>query len=74
MTPGEVENLSALGEATEGALMDPSAAGGLFVRLLVRAVSELKCEEDVERMVLDISSSQRFKQIVRSRRGDPSQP
>ena len=46
-------DLRGIDEALEASLPDPSAAGGLYIRLLVRTVGVLELEEDVERMVLD---------------------
>jgi hypothetical protein len=46
-------DLRDLDEALESSLPDPSTAGSLYIRLLVRTVGVLECEEDVERMVLE---------------------
>jgi hypothetical protein len=45
-------DLSEVDEALEMSLSDPKAAGTVFIRLLVRAVGVLGCEDDVERMLL----------------------
>eukprot|EP00981_Chlorochromonas_danica_P006781 scaffold1490_cov162-Ochromonas_danica.AAC.27 len=46
-------DLREVDESAEAVLLDPSSAGPLFIRLLVKTVHLLHCEEDVERMVLD---------------------
>lgn len=42
-----------LDESLESSLVDPSSSGTLFIRLLVKTVGVLKCEEDIERMILE---------------------
>lgn len=46
-------DLREVDESAEAVLLDPSSAGPLFIRLLVKTVHLLHVEEDVERMVLD---------------------
>lgn len=46
-------DLRDLDESLESSLADPSTAGSLYIRLLVKTIGVLECEEDVERMVLD---------------------
>lgn len=46
-------DLREIDESLEASLVDPSATGSLFIRLLVRAIGVMECEQDVERMVLD---------------------
>lgn len=46
-------DLRDLDESLESTLADPSEAGSLYIRLLVKTIGVLECEEDVERMVLD---------------------
>ncbi len=51
-----------LDEALEASLVDPSTNGSVFIRLLVKTVSVLGCEEDVERLLLE-NISKRFRSI-----------
>jgi hypothetical protein len=46
-------DLRELDEGLETSLGDPSESGSLYIRLLVKTIGVLECEEDVERMVLD---------------------
>lgn len=55
-------DLREIDESLEASLVDPSATGPLFIRLLVRAIGVMECEQDVERMVLD-GLSKTFKHI-----------
>lgn len=55
-------DLREIDESLEASLVDPSATGSLFIRLLVRAIGVMECEQDVERMVLD-GLSKTFKHI-----------
>lgn len=48
-----VDLTHAVDEQAEAALLDPSAAGPLFIRLLVKTIHVLRVEDDVERMILD---------------------
>lgn len=41
-------------EAMEASLSDPKSTGSLYIRLLVKAVSGLSCEEDAERMIFEV--------------------
>ena len=54
-------DLRDLDESLETSLGDPSEAGSLYIRLLVKTIGVLECEEDVERMVLD-GVVERFKE------------
>lgn len=42
-----------LDEAYEASLLDPSMAGSVYMRLLVKALGELQYEEDAERLLLE---------------------
>lgn len=42
-------------EAAEAALNDPKTSGSLYIRLLVKAVGGLNCEEDAERMIFEVN-------------------
>jgi hypothetical protein len=46
-------DMSEATEAKEAALNDPQASGSLFIRLLVKGVSSLQCEDDMERMIFE---------------------
>eukprot|EP01040_Poterioochromonas_malhamensis_P003821 gene3821-4081_t len=46
-------NLRDVDEALEGSLLDPSASGPLFIRLLVKTISQLNFEDDVEHLLDD---------------------
>ncbi len=41
-------------DALEASLVEPQKAGSVFIRFLVKAIGCLNCEEDAERMLLDI--------------------
>ena len=41
-------------DALEASLTEPQKAGSVFIRFLVKAIGCLNCEEDAERMLLDI--------------------
>ena len=46
-------DMSEATEAKESSLHDPQASGSLFIRLLVKSVSCLQCEDDMERMIFE---------------------
>ena len=64
-TMGPID-LKELNETVEASLGNPSSKANstLFIRLLVRAVGALACEEDVERMLLENTSNQ-FSAVLR---------
>jgi hypothetical protein len=47
-------DLSEVTETLEASLSDPKSSGSLYIRLLVKAVSGLSCEEDAERMIFEV--------------------
>ena len=57
-------DLAEVNESVEMALLDPTASVSVYIRLLVRAVHMLNCEDDVERMILDEHLSKSFVQVV----------
>jgi hypothetical protein len=60
-------NLMDLNESSEAVLLDPSASGPLFLQLLVRSVGELRCEEDVEKLLLETDGN-KFRATIKSQR------
>lgn len=64
-TMGPID-LKELNESVEASLGDPSSRANstLFIRLLVRAIGALSCEEDVERMLLENTANQ-FSLVLR---------
>jgi hypothetical protein len=50
-------DLNEVTEAVEASLSDPKSSGSLYIRLLVKAVSGLSCEEDAERMIFEVRLS-----------------
>lgn len=59
-------DLNAIDDAVEASLLDPSSTGPLYMRLLVKTIGVLHCEDDVERMLLD-SLYQSFVERIVSR-------
>lgn len=55
-------DLTEVDEVIEQAILDVTSAGHVFIRLLVKTVGVLQCEEDVERLVLENLPS-RFREI-----------
>lgn len=49
----QYRDLRDVDEQMEAALVDPSTAGPVYMRLLVKTVGALKCEEDVERLIFE---------------------
>jgi hypothetical protein len=47
-------DLTEVTEALEASLNDPKSSGSFYIRLLVKAVSGLSCEEDAERMIFEV--------------------
>ena len=62
-------DMSEATEAKEAALNDPRAAGSLFIRLLVKGVSSLQCEDDMERMIFE-GTHEQFRSLVSKMKGD----
>ena len=56
-------------ESLEASLVDPSSAGPVFTRLMVKALGMLGSEEDAENMLLDITGS-KFRSAVLQRLRD----
>eukprot|EP01033_Poteriospumella_lacustris_P004897 gene4897-3505_t len=59
----QYRDLRDVDEQMEAALVDPSTAGPVYMRLLVKTVGALKCEEDVERLIFETIFS-RFQSFV----------
>jgi hypothetical protein len=62
-------DMSEATEAKEAALNDPRAAGSLFIRLLVKGVSSLQCEDDMERMIFE-GTHEQFRSLVSKMKGE----
>lgn len=72
--PSQAARLSLLhadeaSESLEASLVDPSSAGPVFTRLMVKALGLLGSEEDAEIMLLDITGS-KFRTVVLQRLRD----
>lgn len=59
----QYRDLKEVDDHVEAALVDPPTAGPVYMRLLVKTVGALKCEEDVERLIFETIFS-RFQAFV----------
>jgi len=57
-------DLSEATEAAEASLLDPKAAGSLYIRLLVKGIGSLHCEDDAERMLFE-GAAEQFRVTIR---------
>lgn len=60
----QTTDLMAVDETIEMSIQDVTSSGSLYLRLLVRSIGLLQCEEDAERHILE-STSMHFQSIIR---------